>query len=117
MPVFFGWHAIYTAIAIIVLLDASLCVTLWLSAQTDRLVALLPRSNIVGLVEPLLDGLSPEPMQFTAQEPGGVEFRGNGKRFTSAPAIDPMHERTHVLIAPELVLVIASMSSLASSSK
>jgi hypothetical protein len=27
-PVFFGWHAIYTAIAIIVLLDASLCVTL-----------------------------------------------------------------------------------------
>jgi tryptophan-rich sensory protein len=28
-PVFFGWHAFYTAIAIIVLLDASLCVTLY----------------------------------------------------------------------------------------
>jgi hypothetical protein len=42
-PEFFGWHAIYTAIAIIVLLDASLCgVTLWLSAQTDRLVAFYP---------------------------------------------------------------------------
>jgi hypothetical protein len=77
-PVFFGWHVIYTAIGIIVLFDASLCVTLWLSAQTDRLVALLPRSNIVGLVEPLLEGLSTKPMQFTVQGPGGVEFLGDG---------------------------------------
>jgi translocator protein len=40
-PVFFGWHAVHTGLAIIVLLDASLCVTIWLGAKADRLVVLL----------------------------------------------------------------------------
>jgi hypothetical protein len=40
-----------------------------------------PPDRIVALVEPLLGGLSPEPMQFADQRPGGIEFRGGRKRL------------------------------------
>lgn len=40
-PVFFGWHAIYAGLAVIVLLDASLSVAIWFAARADRLAALL----------------------------------------------------------------------------
>ena len=39
----------------------------------------LPSDRIVGLVESLLGGLSPKPMQFANQQPGGIEFRGRAR--------------------------------------
>jgi hypothetical protein len=57
-----------------------------------------PPDRIVGLVKPLLGGFTPEPMQFADQGPGGIKFRGGRKRFKTAPAIDPRHERAYILI-------------------
>lgn len=57
-----------------------------------------PPDRIIGLVEPLLGGLSPGPIKFADQGPGGVEFRGGQKGFEIASAVDPVHEETHVFI-------------------
>jgi hypothetical protein len=51
-------------------------------------------------VEPLLGGLSPKPMQFADQRPGGIDFRGGREWCEEAAAADPMHEKAHSAATP-----------------